>query len=457
LKRYESRYCTFAVPEDWVAEPPFAFTGKDATGGRWTAQVLERCLLQVLPVATHLRQQAEMLPHLYERFELVSEGPFHPEGTGEGFTLTFRFIDEEESEARAQAFYLALGPLICQLVLAGPDRHNPDQDRLFAAIAKTFAFRQVEFLGKAYSAALTSEILRTSQPSAERGWTEDWRKFPRACVSLPVPSGWEVTEKDGDAIFRRGLAEIRLHRDLEGHGDPSHWFSARMKRLQDSGDLFLAKESGELERGAYAALLYEEKGVGRTWRTAAVTRIIEFFLKDCQSLLWSLKAPEDGFPDLRSLFEGLVAACKFLDPAEWETKAAEPWLDHTFRGPWQVEGPGLYALVGGKAPIFVHLSLEPTTFSLEKLQPSILSSVRQSIRLGWKLEHSVMGSWRHHDSLYYAIDGSELNSVAEVSVRAVWLAKDRRLYSMFIRGTDAEPTEGISRSLLDAFSPIVES
>jgi hypothetical protein len=453
LKRYESRYCTFAVPDDWEATPPFVFVGQGETGERWTAQVLERCLVEALPVATHLRQQKEILPDLYEGFELLFEGPHRPEGVGEAFTLTFRFLDEEENDSRAQAFHLILGPLACQLVLAGPDRPDRERDRLFAAIAKTFVFRQVEFLLKAQPAALTSEVLRTPQPMAARGWSGAWRKFPRACVTLPVPSGWEVVEEDGDVFFRRGSTEIRLHRDLEGHGDPSNWFAHRMKLLQDAGDLLLGSETGELERGPYAAILYEEKGVGRAWRTAAITRTLELFLSDQQSLLWSLKAPEAGFSDQRQPFESLIASAEFLDPAEWETKLVEPWIDYTLQGPWEVEGPGVYANAR-EGPVFVQLGHEPTTFSLEKLQPSILESMRQGFQLkpGFA-ERSSAGIWRQHDAFHYGVDGSDSKSGAGVSIRSAWLVGQHRLFNIFVRGIAFDATEALTTGLLEAFQP----
>jgi hypothetical protein len=452
LKVYESSYCTFAVPDDWEAKPPFAFVGKDGTGTLWTAQVLERCLVAALPAASHLQQQKTILPRLYRGFELLAEGPHRPEGAGEGFALTFRFLDAEENESEARAFFIVLGPLMCQLVLAGPDRPDKDRERLFTAIARTFAFRQVDFLAKAQTAPLTSEVLRTPQPVAARGWPGGWRKFPRACVSLPLPSGWEVTEEDGDALFRRGTAEIRLHRVLEGHGDAGTWFSHRLKRLQTSGDLLVGSENGELDRGSYAALLYEEKGVGRTWKTTATNRCFEVYLDDRQPLLWSLNAAESGFADQRALFESLIAAAEFLDPEEWETRLKEPWIDYTLRGPWQVEAAGLYSNVTDPAPLFVHLNTERATFTLGKLEPSILESLRQGFHFqdGFA-ERSSLGVWRQHEALHYAVDGCETGSGRGVSVRATWLAKEHRMYGIFVRGAAASPCEALSRGILEAF------
>lgn len=447
MKRYESRYCTFAVPDDWVAGPPFAFVGKDAAGSRLTAQVLERCLVKALPAATQLQQQKEILPRIYADFELVSEGPFRPEETGEGFTLSFRFLDDEENESQGQAFHLILGSLFCQLVLACPDRPDRERDRLFAAIAKTFAFQQVEFLGKVSPAALTSETLRTPQPAAARNWSSGWRKFPRACVSLPVPSGWEVVEDDRDAIFRRGSSEIRLHRDLEGHADPGSWFAGRMKQLQASGDLLLGSESGELERGAYAALLYEENGVGRKWRTAAITLTLELFLSDRQPLLWSLKATEIGFSDLRSLFEALVASCEFLDPAEWETRLAEPWVNYMLRGHWEPQGPGVYAELSGK-PLVLQVVRSKTNLALSSLKSCITSSLLHGIPV--PLESSQeehLGTWGECEAYYFSTSGLS-QSHRSLALNGIWIRAYGLLHSAVVYGNDANRTKTLYQGII---------
>jgi hypothetical protein len=226
-----------------------------------------------------------------------------------------------------------------------------------------------------------------------------------------------------------------------------------MKRLQDAGDLLLASENGEFERGPYAAVLSEEKGVGRMWKTAAITRTLEFFVSDRQPLLWTLKAPEAIFMDQRQLFESMIAAAEFLPPEEWETKVVEPWIDYTLHGPWQAEGPGVYASAQAQ-PTFILLSVEPTTFSLEKLQPSILESMRQSFHLkpGFT-ERSVLGAWRQYDALHYAIDGISFESGDRVNARASWLVGQRRLFNLFVRGTTPEFIDKLATGLLESFQP----
>lgn len=455
MNRYESRICTFVVPSDWVAEPPFAFRERGEEGNRMGAQILERTLANMPSAADYAREQKPILAELFESFELLQEGPQRIEGPGEGYSIFFRYVDEEENPARGKMIFFTCGPQVCQFFLSGPDGEDPERDRLFESIGKTFAFRGVDSLAEAKAGGLTSEILRMTQAEAAKGWPGPWRKFPRCCVELPLPSGWDVAvdERD-DVVFRRGNAEIRLHRELGENNEADVWFADRMKKLQEGGDRLIGSEQGELdERGPFAAVLYEERGAVRTWKTAAVMRGLELFVNDQQPLLWSLRAPEAGFADQRSLFESLITVAEFLPSEEWETKLVEPWINYTLRGPWQAEGPGVYASVQ-EEPTFVLLSLEPTTFSVEKLQPSILESMRQGFQLyqGFT-ERSISGTWRKHDAFHYAVDGSAADSGTHVSIRAVWLVGLHRLFNIFVRGVDLEATEALSTGLLEAFEP----
>src|SRR5262249_15697994 len=156
LKLYESRYCTFAVPDDWEAEPPFAFRERGEGQDRLAVQVLERSLAEIPSAITYAREQKPILADLYEGFELLQKGPHRIEGPGEGYFLLFRFLDEDGYLSQGKAIYLTCGPLVLQLFLTGPDGPNRERDRLFEAIGRTFSFRQVDFMVGAKPAPLIS-------------------------------------------------------------------------------------------------------------------------------------------------------------------------------------------------------------------------------------------------------------------------------------------------------------
>jgi hypothetical protein len=452
LKHYASRTCTFAVPDEWVAEPPFAFREPGEEGDRMGAQILERSLADMPSAASYARDQKPILGELYDGFELLQEGPQRLEGSGEGYAVTFKYLDEEEYPSRGRMTVFTCGPLVCQLVLSGPDGVDPERDRLFESIARTFSFRDAEVFAEAKAGGMTSETLRLPQAEAAKGWPGAWRKFPRCCIELPLPIGWEVvTDERDDVLFRRGSGEIRLHREIGANNEADVWLEDRMNRLREQGDRLLSSEQGELERGAYVAVLSEERGAIRTWKTAAVTRVLDLFWGDQQPLVWTLRAPEAGFSDLRLFLESLIAASRFLDPSEWETRIAEPWVDYVLKGHWEPQGPGLY-VQPEEEMTFVQLSQEASDFPLDKLQPSILDSMRRgNVLMEGSTEVHLSGVWRGHEAFHYAVDGVDEESGEDVSLRAVWLSGNRLLYNIFVRGVDPESTEGLSRSLLDAF------
>jgi hypothetical protein len=411
------------------------------------AQILERFLAEMPSAAPYAREQKPILAELYEGFELLQEGPQRIEGPGEGYSIAFRYVDEEENPSRGRMTFFTCGPLVCQLFLSGPDGDDPERDRLFEAIGKTFEFRGGEFLAGAKAGDLTSEVLRMPQVEAAKGWPGPWRKFPRCCVELPLPTGWEVSvdERD-DVVFRRGNAEIRLHRELGENNEADVWFADRMRRLQEGGDRLLGSEQGEIDRGPFAAVLYEERGAVRSWKTAAVLRGLDLFLDDRQPLVWSLRAPESGFSDLRTFFESLIAATSFLDLSEWETRIAEPWLEFTLKGAWEVQGEGVYALLA-EEPLLLYLNREENSLPATRVQASIVESIKKGTDLRDDAkEETSTGHWHGRDAFRYFLDGTSTES-KPVSIRTMWLFDDHWVHGVFVRGTEAEATSELFSGL----------
>lgn len=450
MKRYESRYCTFAVPDDWETEPPFAFRERGEEGNRMGAQILERSLADMPSAAEYAKKQKPILAEIYEGFELLLEGPQRIEGPGEGYSISFRYVDEEENPSRGRMIFFTCGPLVCQLFLSGPDGDDSERDRLFEAIGKTFAFRGADALASARAGGLTSEVLRMKQTEAAKGWPGPWRKFPRCCVELPLPNGWEVVidERD-DVLFRHGGAEIRLHRELGENNEAGIWFANRMRRLQQQGDRLLGSEQAELERGSYAAVLYEEKGAVRMWKTAAVMWILDLFLRDQQPLVWTLRAPGEGFLDLRSFLESLIAASRFLEPAEWETRPAEPWLNLILKGPWQAESPGLYSL-SSDSPTFVHLAHEQEAVSLAGLRSSIAKTFQNSYKERGYVDNETLGAWRGFDAIHVSVDAKN-DALEPRHARATWLTNNQSIFSLLVWSAEETVASQISRDLLEGF------
>lgn len=457
MNRYESRICTFAVPGDWVAEPPFAFREPGEEGDRMGAQILERTLAEMPSAATYAREQKPILAELYEGFELLQEGPQRIEGPGEGYAIFFRYVDEEENPARGKMIFLTCGPQVCQFFLSGPDGDDPERDRLFEAIGKTFAFRGAESLAGAKAGGLTSEILRMPQAEAAKGWQGPWRKFPRCCVELPLPSGWEVAidERD-DVVFRRGNSEIRLHRELGENNEADVWFADRMRKLQEGGDRLIGSEQGELdERGPFAAVLYEERGAVRTWKTAAVMRGLELFVNDQQPLVWTLRVTVSELSGLRVFFESLVAAARFLDSSEWETRTVEPWLDCILIGPWTSQGGGVYARESVPPTILI-TAREANTIPLADLREPIARSIdHKSMLSRISSQEEGLGPVGRHEGFYIYREGYA-DTGLPASFRGTWIQAQGYLYSIVTVGARREEVLSTFSSAVNAALPLGE-
>ena len=448
MKRYESRYCTFAVPDDWEAEPPFAFRERGEGQDRLTVQVLERSLAEMPSASAYAREQKPILAELYEGFDLLQEGPHRPEGSGEGYFLSFRFLNEDGYPSQGKTIYLTCGPLVFQLVLTGLDGSNRERDRLFEAIGKTFSFRQVDFLDGAKSTPLTSEILRAPQTEAKKGWPGTWRKFPRVCVSLPTPSGWEVSEEERDVLFRRGNAEIRLHRELGETSEAGAWFEDRLNASKLPGIVCSPQNVANWKPVSTPLSSMKRKGIIRTWKTAAVTHSLDLFLERQQPLVCSLRSPESGFSDVRPLFESLLAAASLLDPAEWETPLTEPWIDFVLRGPWQPQGTGIYVNVEN-APVLIYAEEMKAGISLSNFRVSLLESLRGELDSRAGSEEEGLGLWRDHEAFRYSFDGPTQDQ-APSSVRVLCINSEGRLRHLLVRGSYPAAVEPLFLDLLSA-------
>jgi hypothetical protein len=445
LNLYESRYCTFAAPNDWVTLPPFGFAGPGDEEDRFTAQAMERFLTEPTTAGAYAQKQIEVLPALYAEMALVAEGPQPVAGAGDGYFLLLGFRNEEGDRALARVVYLTLGPLVCELTLIGLDGTDRERDRLFEAIGKTFALHDVEFLTKVDTRPLLAKNLDLSAPPpGER------RKFPRCCVSIPLLSGWEMAEEDGAPVFRLRGTEIRLRRVLGSDGDVKAWLADRMKALQETKSLLLGSERGSLERGDYAALLYEEKGAVRSWNTAAVRRTLDVFLAGEQPLLLTLETPVAGFDDYRPALESLLSGAEFLPAAEWETKLAEPWIDLTLKGPWRTEGPGLYACT---EPVFtfLYLTTQKEQPPVEKVQTSIVESVRTGSGVQEIFaEKKALGPFRGHESLHYSVEGFAPENDYIQGTRTVWVSSRGILHGGMVWGPDSHRVETLHRQVVEA-------
>lgn len=444
MNRYESDYCSYQAPSEWVPDPPFGFCEPGGAEGRMRVQLIETWLATPRSAADHAGLQKEALPHLLQEFELVDEGSYQPSGPGDGHFLRYRYFSDEGDTTIETRIILTRGPLLCELTLTRLGEGDEESARILNAIGRTLTLQNTDFLEKTQSLPLMSEAVGTDAPNTTR---ESRLRFPRSCVSVPQPEGWEVAEDDGDVVFTQGGSTIRLHRHLGGLGDAGTWLRERMKGLQQSGSSLLGSEDGELTNGSsYAALLSDPAAMGRSWNSAAEKRALHVFVEDQQPLEWSLLCPRESFEVSHPVLQRLVAGTELLDPSDWETKLAEPWVDLTLTGGWRAEGDGLYAKTDGPF-VFLYLSRLPCKAPLDVLSPSIVDNIRQGVQTV-VAEDEAHGLWHQKDSFRYSLDGV-LEDGREVFVRTVWVIFEEEVYVVMIQGLDQLDVESLLKHLLE--------
>ncbi len=438
MKRYESSYCTFGVPDDWEPQPPFGFAAPGEEEDRMSAQALERWLDQPTAASAWAEKEKEILPHLLDGFELLEEGALPlRHSTGDAYFLSYRMTNEDAEPIVAKKIYLTQGPLLVDFTLSRPEPEEPGSARLLEGIASTLKLQGVGFMERYRPFVLFAS---NGDSGIEVEAVGERRAFPRCCVSVPALAGWELSEDDGDAVFRRSGAEIWLHRPVGIDPDAEVWLADRMQWAQATQSFLFGSTRGELENGApYTAVVYEQHGETRRWKTAAVQRTLEVFVEDQQPLVWSLRASESVFQLHLSAFEGLIPSAEFLDPAEWETRLPEPWIDLSLRGGWKSQGPGVYFNLDDE--LILQTNREVSKAPLADLRPSLIESLRGSVDTKRDYEEDERSTkWRGADSLKYSLDGSA-STGEPLSLRSICCTQSESVFSVVVLGRDPQGAE----------------
>jgi hypothetical protein len=401
-----------------------------------SAQVLERWLDRPTSAEHLIRERRQLLPHMLPELRVLEE-PSHVEvhSSGSGCTMSYCFRDGDDVPLRQRMVLLSQGPLQCELTVTRIDEPDPARDALMQQIASTFTLLDLDHI----STCTPEEVVNIKPAASLEGSQATARPFPRLCTSLPTPQGWSLVD-DGDSVtFDSGQSRIRVCRELQFGGDPEVWFTTRLHHVQDTKGRVVAYQRGELDDGrTYASLLYEEGGTVSTWHTEAASCILELMIDGDQPLVWTVTGNEYGVKTARPILENLVASTASLDPAEWQTRIAEPWLDLTLHGDWKQMDTGLYVKVEDdqvfRLIYLVAQDLE-SPVGLRKNEETMVSSVSSA----FSEIHSQQHAFTEHrglPELSYAADGSNSEGL-ELAVRALWVDAPRKLYTLFVQSTNS--------------------
>lgn len=442
MKRYDFRFCSLAVPDDWVPVPPLGLKEPRQSPERLELRVAEEWLASPVSASDYASQQRKRFASAHGDLELVREGALPKSSLQTGAFLIFEYENEDGLIFREMWIFRSQGPQVASLALLGPSGPNRFRDQVFEAIAQSFELRGSEFLAQAQSQPLLGGLTNLPSPTADPA--HPLQKFPRACVALPVPKGWEVRREEGGAtVLLRSGSEIRLRRVLEHAGKPDVWFSETLQQLRATpGSLVLAYHHGALADGRrHAAILADESARSRSWTTAASSRVLRVEIADKQPLEWILRAPANALKDGQTVLEGLIAGLVFLDPAEWETCPAEDWVHLTLRGPWKVQGPGTYT--HPEPFLLLQLSRQESPATLESLRPRFLDSLRRSFKVQrHSTEQETLGLFRGLEALRYSGKG-------RTAIQAIWVRSEADLYSCLVTGADPKGAEELFLAVVE--------
>lgn len=442
MSEYRSPYCSFQVPDDWDKINPQRWERPTEGGQPLVVEVLERFLSAPGQLDSAVQDLESVLPEMLDGYEASTTDELRVPG-GDGRLLRYRWGGERGVAVEERRLLVASGPYLCELIVTVPHDAPPRALGLCDDIV-----RSVELHGTGFLASSRAMPLVGGQPSAGPAVRSMSRRFPAACVEVPVPDGWTASEYDGDVTLKSGEVKLTLHREVDADGNPDEWLRRWIDELQQADQPLVASESGELDdEREFAAILFEVEGKERTWQRGPSIRHLYAVVDDKQPLIWKLHSPVDRFAEVQEALRQVMAGTRFLDREEWQLSVAEEWVELTLRGPWKSEGPGLYVQItddGSFALLFL-TSLEQR-LSLDSMVPSLVEEARGSFAQVIA-EEPARGVWQGHDSFRFSADGYT-DEGEPISMRTVWITTNKALYSAVLQSNDRARGDALFVELL---------
>jgi hypothetical protein len=163
--------------------------------------------------------------------------------------------------------------------------------------------------------------------------------------------------------------------------------------------------------------------------------VLEVYIDGAQPLLWSATGNQHAVQRARPVLEELVHTTTFLDPAEWQTRVPEPWVQLCLSGPWRPEDIGLYANThAGFTMLYLTVQDLPAPLDLRRNEEAMVASINSGFSRV-RESSSAHADFGKLPSLSFSAEGTSAEGDG-VSVRAMWLATPRQLYSILVQATE---------------------
>lgn len=441
MKRYESRYCSFEVPDDWIPAPPFGFTDSEHEEDCSSIQVFERWGDQPSDAIRCVEEDKNQLAYLERGFELIDSGHYSQLDISPQASqfLLYSFITGIGAEKIAKKIFWSKGIFLLEVLIVWP-KSTKDLGVL-TRVESTIRASDLSFLDHFNGFRLYPLGYGVSEDAPGEGRSA----FPYCCLSLPNLDSWSVGSENGEAVYQRQGWEIRLRRLIGHTTDLGEWLGEKMKWIQDTHGLVFGSEQAETEEGhEYALIMFEEGAARRRWRSAASSCCLQVVVSQQEHIfLWILKGERQNIDLFLPDFRFLIDNTTFLEKSEWRTDLVESWVDGVLSGPWISPGPGTY-LYTGREQTLVYVGVEGSETPFDEIARASLESMRGSLDLkpGYK-EEERRGKFQGNEALWFSLRGYDRESDWPQALRILQFFVNDRIHSIIVRGIDSDNVDDV--------------
>lgn len=445
MSQHRLAFCSFTCPDAWEPIAPLTWAAPGTGLLRFHAHLGQDWLLSARSPAEVAEDLKQLWLAMDPQMEVEHEAPVPGGAPGQAWGAVVRMRDELTHPVRRLVHLRVLGPVACHLTVDRPLELGERLDGLANEIALSLRLEASEVL----EGVVNAPVMPPTTPGAQLPIARTVG-VPTACVTLPVPVGWELaTPAPCEATLSGPGLRVDLRRPVGGSDQLRPWLGARLGELALTPRARLrAWEHGERSGVEFAALSSSQPVGGGTWAKPVLHEQVSLAVRDQQFLEWSATA--QPHVDIGAFLQ-IVEGTRFLVPEAWETPTVEAWLPLTLRGGWRPQGDGVYLKVED-GMLLLHAAAVESTAPLEKTRPT-MPDVIDTVRAGAPLldvhhEEEAVGSWRGLEAYRYALDAS-FGGLGLRSVRAVALQSGATLYSCRLVGAVREQTHALFLEVLE--------
>jgi hypothetical protein len=446
-QRFESRFCRFEAPDDWIALGTAGLIEDRAEPPRCGAVVSEVFLEPPRKLEEYAARQRQVYLTENAGAEVVHDASVRLERFREAHLTGYR-VPARGGPVLVHQLHVALGPLVCSLTTTAPEG-DTRAEGMTGVVAASFEVTAAPWASEIQRVPLTGD-LSAAQPRSTLPATA----LPHLLLAITPPAGWTVDIEAGS--LRCGDAHLALRHHGPATGEADQHFANALARIQrEGGWTVVSWDRGILPPGRDYWALGAIQESRSTWGPPrrVMRRTVFVALDGVVELDLLAPAADAGARD------ALLTVVNSLAPLPEEVRRLalrRPWLPECLPGPWREEAPGLFVRAG-QAPLTVLLLELPSHASPATIAAaSVASLAGDPATTSITRNELVEGLWQRHEAVRLALDckGSDGTDHA---VRANWLEERHVILTVIVRGQHTAEVDHLFASLLEGLRPDMAS